>query len=210
MIISLLNQKGGVGKTTLSVHIATAFAQLGKRLLLIDADPQNSSLDWAASRQQQPLFPVMGLPKSNLHRELPFFVQNYDIIVIDGPPRVHDIARSAIIASSLVLIPVQPSPLDIWAAKEIVDLLAEATIFKPELKSAFLINRKVVNTAIGRDVVDTLLEFDLPIFNTSICQRVLFAESIATGQTVLEIAPTSLASQEINSVISEINSFMER
>ena len=129
MIVSILNQKGGVGKTTLAVHVATAFAQQGNRVLLVDADPQGSALDWSASRSGTPLFPVIGLPKASLHREIPILAVDYQMVVIDGPPRVYEVARSAILASDVVLIPVQPSPYDVWAAKEIVDLLAEAVSF---------------------------------------------------------------------------------
>jgi chromosome partitioning protein len=204
MIIAVLNQKGGVGKTTLSVHIATAFAQQDKRVLLVDADPQGSALDWSANREGTPLFPVIGLPKKSLHRELPPVAANYDVIVIDGPPRVYDVARSAIMASDIIIIPVQPSPYDVWAAKEIVELLEEATAFKDHLKSAFVINRKIVNTAIGRDVKQALAEFKLPVLKATISQRVNFAESAAQGQTVLETDPSSLASQEIKALMNEI------
>ena len=83
-------------------------------------------MDWAAARHGDPLFPVVGLPKPSIHKELPPLAMNYDLVIIDGPPRVYDVARSAIMASDLVLVPVQPSPYDVWAAKEIIDLLTEA------------------------------------------------------------------------------------
>lgn len=207
MIISFLNQKGGVGKTTLAVHLATALARQGARVLMVDADPQGSGLDWAASRTGDPLFPVIGLPKPTIHREVPTLATDYRHVVIDGPPRVYDVARSAIMASDLVLIPVQPSPYDVWAAKEIIDLLSEAISFKDKLKSAFVINRKIVNTAIGRDVTEALAEYDLPVLKAEICQRVSFAESAAQGRTVLETDPESLASKEINALVKEVLEF---
>jgi chromosome partitioning protein len=207
MIISFLNQKGGVGKTTLAVHLATALAKQGARVLMVDADPQGSGLDWAASRAGDPLFPVIGLPKPTIHRELPTLAADYKHVVIDGPPRVYDVARSAIMASDLVLVPVQPSPYDVWAAKEIIDLLSEAASFKDNLKRAFVINRKIVNTAIGRDVTEALSEYDLPVFKAEICQRVSFAESAAQGRTVLETDPESLASKEINALVKEVLEF---
>src|SRR4051794_39340398 len=209
MIISVLNQKGGVGKTTLAVHIATALAQQGSRVLLVDADQQGSALDWSASRNGNtpPLFPVIGLPKKSLHREIPALAEDYKYVIIDGPPRVNDVARSAILASNLVLIPVQPSPYDVWAAKEIVDLLSEVTTFNEKVKSAFVINRKIVNTAIGRDVTEALSEYPVPVLRSHICQRVPFAETAGTGTTVLEAMPESLASQEILTLLKEVEEF---
>jgi chromosome partitioning protein len=110
-------------------------------------------------------------------------------------------------ASDLVLVPVQPSPYDVWAAKEIIDLMHEATVFKPDLKSAFAINRKIVNTALGRDVVDALAEYPLPVLKSAICQRIALAESAAQGQTVFETAPDSPASREVRSLVDEIMEF---
>jgi chromosome partitioning protein len=204
MIIGFLNQKGGVGKTTLAVHVADALARRKKRVLLVDADPQGSALDWAASRKGDPIFPVAGLPRSSIHKELPALAEGYEFVVIDGPPRVYDVARSAILASDMIVIPVQPSPYDVWAAKEIVDLLHEAAVFKPRLKSAFVINRKIVNTALGRDVAEALAEYPVKVLKAAICQRVALAESAAQGQTVFETAPGNVASKELSKFVDEI------
>lgn len=204
MIIGILNQKGGVGKTTLAVNIAAFLAQQGKRVLLVDADPQGSALDWAAARESEPLFSIVGLPKPNLHKELPMIGRDYDDIVIDGPPRVTDLARSAIMASDVILIPVQPSPYDIWAADEVVKLIHEASVFKENLKSVFVINRKVANTAIGRDVRGALEAYDMPVLDASIVQRVAFAEAVAVGNAIYEQDRNGVASQEIAAVVEEL------
>jgi chromosome partitioning protein len=204
MIIGFLNQKGGVGKTTLAVHFADALARRKKRVLLVDADPQGSALDWAAFRKCDPLFPVAGLPRASIHKELPTLAKGYEIVVIDGPPRVYDVARSAIMASDLILIPVQPSPYDVWAAKDIVDMIREATVYKPGLKSAFVINRRIVNTALGRDVVEALSEYPVLVLKSSICQRIALAESAAQGQTVFETTPDKAAVKELLSLVDEV------
>jgi chromosome partitioning protein len=117
---------------------------------------------------------------------------------------VYDVARSAIMASDLILIPVQPSPYDVWAAKDIVDMIGEATAYKPGLKSAFVINRKIVNTALGRDVVEALSEYPVPVLKTSICQRIALAESAAQGQTVFETTPDKAAAKELRSLVGEV------
>jgi chromosome partitioning protein len=211
MIIAYLNQKGGVGKTSLSVHTAAALAQAGQRVLLLDADPQHSALDWTAAREGSGLdsmFTTVGLPKPTIHKELARLAEGFDAVVIDGPPRVTDLARSAIMAADMVVIPVQPSPYDVWASSEIVGLVTEAAIYKPTLRYAFAINRKIVNTAIGRDVLGALAEYEeVPVLPAAVHQRVAFAESAATGRTVLETTPDGLAAREIRDLVKAIGEF---
>ena len=205
--IGLLNQKGGVGKTTLAVNLASAFVKNGKRVLLVDADRQGSALDWAGARTGEPAFPVVGLPTRSMHTELPALALPYDMVVIDGPPRVYEVARSAIMASDLVLIPVQPSPYDVWAAKEIVDLIGEAMVYKPNLRAAFVVNRKIANTALGRDVVEALTAYPWPVLKAAVCQRIAFAESAVRGMSIFESDPISQAAEEIATLAKEIWEF---
>ena len=204
MIVGVLNQKGGVGKTMLSVNLAACLARTGARVLLIDADPQGSALDWAAARQGEPLFSVVGFPRATIHKEIAQLGQGYDHIIIDGPPRVTDLARSAIMASDIVVIPVQPSPYDIWAAEEVVKLITEARVYKENIKSVFVVNRKITNTAIGRDVREALAAYPIHVLNASIAQRVVFAEAAAQGQAIFEIEPTGPAVAEMEAVAAEL------
>jgi len=207
MIISVLNQKGGVGKTTLSVNIAAALALAKNKVLLVDADTQGSALDWHSSREKTALFPVIGLAKPTLHKDMPELSSSYDHVVIDGPPRANDVARSAIMASDMVLIPLQPSPYDVWAAEEIVKLIQEAQVFRENIKALFIVNRRVANTAIGRDISSALAGYPFALTLSIIAQRVAFAESAAQGLSVLEFEPKGAAAKEIKSLVQEIMEF---
>jgi len=207
-VIALLNQKGGVGKTTLSINIATGLAMAGRKVMLVDADPQGSALDWSAQRTNDLLFPVVGVPKPTLHREIPNLKKGFETIIIDGAPRTNELARSAIIASDLVLIPVQPSPFDVWAAQEIIDIINEATITKPDLKARFVINRRFPNTTLGAEVLDALKGFEVPVLKSMVCNRTDFAKAAKDGLTALETDPDGLAAQEIKALVKEILSLL--
>ena len=206
MIIGILNQKGGVGKTTLSACIAHELARRSSadEVLVVDSDPQQSSLNWSEVREGKLPFAVIGFSKKSLHRDLPPIAKNYKYVIIDGPPRVTELARSCIMASDLVLIPCTPSPYDIWASSETVELVKEATLYKEKLKGVFAINRKITNTAIGRDVVDALKDMELPVLSAHINQRVIFAEAAASGKTVFDIEPEGKAANEIIALVDEI------
>jgi chromosome partitioning protein len=207
MIIGVLNQKGGVGKTTIAVNLAAVYAKAGQRVLLVDADPQGSSLAWSAAREGKPLFAVIGMPKPTLHKDMPGIARDYDMVIIDGAPRVSELGRAAIMASDLVVIPVQPSPYDVWASADTVQLIKEARQFKENLQAVFVINRKIVNTAIGRDVTKALANFDLPVCDRALGQRVIYAESAAHGLAVVEAEPDSEAAKEITRLARSLSDF---
>lgn len=203
MIVALLN----LGKTTLAINIAGELAMRGNRIVLLDADPQSSALDWAQRRSQRRLprrFQTFGLVKETLHQEAPEFAGWADHLVIDGPPRIAALARSALLAADRVLIPVQPSPYDLWASAEMVGLIREARVFRPALRAAFVINRRVSTTVIGREARGALKEQPFPVLRAEVRQRIVFADSVAAGQLVRETVPDGIAAREITALVDEL------
>jgi chromosome partitioning protein len=205
--IAVLNQKGGAGKTTIATHLARAFQLAGKDVLLVDSDPQGSARDWAAVRDDQPV-PVVGIDRPTIERDLKN-VAKKDVVVIDGAPQAHDLAVSAIKAAQFILIPVQPSPYDIWATDALVQLVKQRIeITDGALKAAFVISRAIKNTKIGAEIEEALAGYELPVLNSRITQRVSYPSTAAAGTTVLDRDPESEASDEIRALAEEITQLL--
>ena len=204
MIIAVLNQKGGAGKTTIALNLAAASAAQGKRTLLIDADPQQSAQDWAAVREGPMPFQVVGLTKPVLHRDVPRMAEDYDTTIIDGAPRSYETTRSAIGAADMVLIPVQPSGVELWATREVVELVRQAGEAKGGQLAAFVMSRKLDRTVLGREITDAIADMGLPLLQAGTSQRVIYAEAITAGSTVIEQQPNGPAAAEIRAILTEL------
>lgn len=205
-VISVLNQKGGSGKTTIATHLARGFQMMGQEVLLVDSDPQGSSRDWAASNPNCPVCTI-GIDRPTIHRDLKGVVKK-DVVIIDGAPQAQDLATSAIMASDMVLIPVQPSPYDIWAAADLVQLVKQRIeITNGKLMAAFVISRAIKGTKISAEVAEALIQYGLPVFHSRTTQRVLYPTSASTGTTVMDLEPNSDAAIEIYELIKEINDY---
>jgi len=202
-VIAVLNQKGGAGKTTIATHLARALQIGGSSVLLVDSDPQGSARDWAAAREDQPLT-VVGIDRPTIDRDVKK-VATTDFVVIDGAPQAADLAVSAIKAADFVLIPVQPSPYDIWAASDLVDLVKQRIeLTEGRLMAAIVVSRAIKNTRLSGEITQALEAYGLPILDSRITQRVSYASSAAGGLTVLETEPNGDAAVEVNALASEI------
>ena len=152
MIVAFLNHKGGVGKTTLALHVAGAWAAQGKRIVVVDTDSRGSALDWSEQRTKEGLprlFDVLELVHDTLHAEPSEIASDAHHVVIDGSSHSAALMRSAMLAADLALVPAQPSPFDGWAAGETLRLLQEAQRFRPQLTARFVLNRCVARSLIA-------------------------------------------------------------
>lgn len=203
MIISFINQKGGVGKTTIAINVASALAQQGFKTLLIDADKQGSSSTWASFREETP-FQVVSLARENMAKDALSLATEYDFTLIDAPPHAEAISRSCIIASDLVVMPIEPSGLSTWASDVTVQQVEQAREYKETLKCGFVVSRKMGKTVIGRQVREMVENTGMRVFDADIENRVAFAESMTMGQTIFEWGADKKAMAEIETLTKEL------
>jgi chromosome partitioning protein len=211
MIITVAGQKGGAGKTTAAISTAAEWFARGRRVLLVDADPQGSAKTWGevAAEEKRPA-PTVVQMGAGLHRpdQLPALAAPFDVCVVDCPPRHGEIQRAALMTADLAVLPCGPSALDVWALSESLELVKAAQQVKPSLKAVVLITRKMPRTTLGAGVREALAEVGLPVLKAELCLRVTYPEAVAAGLGVTAYAPRSPAADEVRALVGELEALL--
>jgi chromosome partitioning protein len=206
-VVTIAQQKGGAGKTTMAAHLAVAWAQSGRnKVAIVDIDPQGSLGQWYKVRAER-----MGDEETNLtfaaisgwrvRSELDRLKHTHDIIVIDSPPHTDAEARTAIRAADLVVVPLQPSPMDVWATG------ATINICKQEKVPVKMVLNRVPPTAKITEVVSGAM---IGLTSNRFGNRVAFAGSLIQGKGVTESDPNSIAAEEVRALAKEIMQYLNR
>jgi chromosome partitioning protein len=208
-IVAVTNQKGGSGKTTLTMHLAGSLARRGKRVLVVDADPQGTATRWAASASDETPFAatVAGLAAAGgkVHREIQKHAVGYDCIVVDCPPAVDSqVPQSALLVADLALVPIIPSPPDLWAGVGIRELVERMTDVNEELTTRLVANMVQPKTTLGREALDLLTDFGIPLAETRIHQRTVYRQAAVYGGIVHDLGSKAAAAiVEVDSLTDE-------
>jgi chromosome partitioning protein len=182
-VVGVLNIKGGVGKSTLAIHMASALTKYGK-VMLVDADSQGTSRDWNQIGGH-PELSVVAMDRESIDRDIEPFLEAFDWVVIDGPVKMEKINAAAIKASDLVVIPVQPSQADLWATDSLVELIkARQSVTDGIPAAAFQINRAKKGTKLANEVRSTVEQWGLAVLDGIIHDRTAFTTAIGQGKTV--------------------------
>lgn len=203
-ILTIAQQKGGAGKTTLVAQLAATFAAMGNRVAVMDIDPQGSLTAWAAIRAEQPKNKVYDITHVEVagwrvSGEVDKLADDHDFVFIDSPPHAETEAKIAVRAADLVVIPVQPSPADVWATRPTVDLAETENV--PIL---VVMNRVPPRSNLVALMHGLLKKQKLPIAKTTIGNRVAFASSMMEGRSVVETAKSSAAAAEMQALAKEL------
>lgn len=205
-IFSIANQKGGTGKTTLSMNFAAGLSKRG-RVLVIDADPQGSAGQWCSLSSDKRPFPVSVIAVGgNLAREVERFAKDYDFIVIDCPPTLEtNVMSLAMQVSDVILIPVLPSPVDLWASIRLADAIEHAKIRNRKLKPYIVVNQLEPRSALSNAMKEALDEFDIPALKVGVRRRAVYRTAAVEGASVYCLGKRGqAAAEELDEIIEEV------
>ncbi len=202
-VVTVAQQKGGAGKTTLVIQLATALAALGRRVALVDIDPQGSLTGWMRLREHRQReaaelrFSMIG--GWRLGVEIDRLKREADIILVDTPPHTEIDAKAAVRGADLVLVPVQPSTLDVWASQATVELAA-----REKRRLALVLNRVPPRGRAVEEARQALAELGAPALANQLGNRQAFVTSIAQGLGVVESEPRSPAADEARALAEDV------
>lgn len=206
-IITIGNSKGGVGKSTLTCNLAVTAAKSGKKVVIVDADVQGSSLAFREIRETDDIGAV-SITTPTIHKDVTRL--NADLVFIDAGGRDSAAFRSAVVASDLFIIPILPSLYDFWATSDTCGILDEARSYK-DIEARMLLNQYVSGTVLAREMDEALTEFadKAPLLQTRIPRQEVFKRSLVKGSGVQEADPKGKATQAINHLYQEIMSIIQ-
>ena len=206
VVITVAQQKGGAGKTTLAANLAALLAET-RQVALLDIDPQRSLTHWHALRSARPATPAtIGFADVSgwrLGNELDRIRSRYDVVIVDSPPQIETDARVAVRGADLVLVPVQPSPPDLWAAAGTLKLAADE-----KRKVRLVLNRVPASGRLRSGVEADIARHGYPALAATLGNRTDFAAAFAQGLGVTEAAPRSTAAQELRALLAEIEAVL--
>ena len=211
-VIVVANQKGGVGKSTISCNLGVAAALAGKKTMIIDADPQGSSATFRAIRSTDDL-KVISIVKPTTHKDIQDF-SSFDLVIVDAGGRDSVVFRSAILAAAggILVIPILPSQYDIWATEDTFQVLRDARTYQ-EIPAYALFNQVIQNTTVTKEAVETIqgmtAENEVQLLASSLYQRVDYKKSISEGKGVMEYAAGGKAAQEMRALHEEIEQLLK-
>lgn len=202
-IITIAQQKGGSGKTTLAVTLATTFLSMGKSVALLDTDPQGSLGKWFMKRVEDqgddPDLLFSTATAWGINYELRSLSDKADFVIVDTPPKADSDLRPALRAADLILVPLSASHVDIWATQDVLDLADRAS-----KRACIVMNRTRANTRLGTEIDETVAELEADIASSKLGNRIAFAESLGQGRGVIEAKRGSTAATEAKALAKEI------
>lgn len=205
MIISVVNTKGGVGKSTVAINLAEAFARDGFDTLLVDTDPHGTAMEWGARRENpSPRLNVISVTNSrSLMNDYESLGSRYDMLIVDGTPHLEQMLTVTVAVAGLAIIPINPSPNDIWKLGPLVDEAQRIQQKREDLLLRFLINNHVPRTRLSREVEAALEPYGIPPMHARLGTRMDYRDSLASGVGALAYNNPK-ATEEILAMLGEV------